>query len=63
VTVIRRVVRSSSVTPSRASSSPMMRETDGCDRPSSRPARKAAAFRGAHENRQFLQPVAHLKLK
>src|SRR5271156_850601 len=40
VTVIWRVVRSSSLTPSLASSSPMMRETDGCDRPSSRAARE-----------------------
>jgi hypothetical protein len=40
VTVMRRVVRNSSVTPSRASSSPTMRETDGCDRPSSRAARE-----------------------
>ena len=40
VTVMRRVVRSSSVTPSRASSSPMMRETEGCDSPSSRAARE-----------------------
>src|ERR1700760_3711562 len=38
VTVMRRVVRSSRVTPSRASSSPMMRDTEGCDSDSSRAA-------------------------
>src|SRR5216683_4438028 len=40
VTVMRRVVRNSSLTPSRASSSPMMRETEGCDSDSSRAARE-----------------------
>jgi hypothetical protein len=35
-----RVVRSKSVTPRRFSRSPMIRETDGCDRPSSLAARE-----------------------
>ena len=58
---MRRVVRSSSVTPSRASSSPMMRETEGCDSASSRAAREKLPLSAARTKTcQFLQPVTHL---
>jgi hypothetical protein len=50
VTVMRRVVRSSSLTPSRASSSPMMRDTEGCDRPSSRAAFEKLPLSAARTN-------------
>src|SRR5712664_2469050 len=59
VTVMRRVVRNNSFTPSRDSNSPTIRDTEGCDKPSSRPAREklplsAARIKTANSCRRSL---------
>jgi hypothetical protein len=41
----------------------MMRETDGCDRPSSQAAREKLPPSAANEDRQLLQSIAHLNSK